>query len=77
MSFSAQYHARVDVLTALAKMIPDNPSKWTGDEFDDQRTRHMAATRAREVLGAFNLLAEKWEIPPQEMVRILRILDNG
>ena len=74
MSFSAQYHARVDVLTALAKMIPDNPSKWTGDEFDDQRVRHMAATRAREVLGAFNLLVAAWEFPPQEVVRIL---DNG
>ena len=76
MSFSAEYHARVDVLTTIAKMIPE-PSKWTGDEFDDQRVRHMAATRAREILGAFNLLAEKWEIPPQEVVRILRILDNG
>lgn len=70
MSLSAQYHARVDVLTAIAKMIPE-PSKWQGDEFDDQRVRHMTATRAREVLSAFNLLAEIWKVPPQEVVRIL------
>jgi hypothetical protein len=72
MSLSAQYHARVDVLTAIAKMIPDNPGKWTGDEFDGERVRHMAATRAREVLEAFNLLVEIWKVPPQEVVRILK-----
>lgn len=70
MSLSAEYHARTDILAAIAKLIPE-PCTWQGDEFDDIRVRHMAATRAREILETFNLLAEKWKIPPGEIVRIL------
>lgn len=51
-------------------MIPE-PCTWQGDEFDDQRVRHQHETRAREILSTFNLLAEKWKIPPGEIVRIL------
>ena len=70
MSLSAQYHARIDILAAIAKLIPE-PSPCHVQGFDNQRVRHMAATRAREVLRAFNLLVEIWKVPPQEVVRIL------
>lgn len=70
MSQSARHHARIDMLSTLAKMIPE-PSKWQGDEFDDQRVRHMAATRAREIRETVRHLAEKWEVKPEEITRIL------